>query len=144
MRLSREQSELASIMIWAIENNYFNYGDRVEYLPKSDRFKVVCADLDKPFYCRFGAFYHDWLKLDRATQQEIYEAHNEEKDHYKICLNESVISVAFKSFVCAYRVVSRVNKKTTGNKWEIAFYHHTTGDNYESRADVLKARGIEL
>ena len=81
MRLSREQRKLAEIMIWAISNDFFCYGSRVDYLPKSKKFRVDVAELDKPYYCRFGAFYHDWLNLDRITQQEIYEAYNEEKDH---------------------------------------------------------------
>ena len=85
MRLTQEQKYLASVMIWAVDNDYFNYGDRVIYLPKSKKYKVESMELDKPIYCRLGSFYHDWLKLDKEEQQNILENFKERnKDYEKI------------------------------------------------------------
>ena len=77
MRLSEQQKHLAKVMIWAIDNDYFNYGDRVSYLPKSKKYKVESGDLDKPLYLRLGAFYQDFKKLDKTEQQAILDDYKE-------------------------------------------------------------------
>lgn len=131
-------------MLWAISVGYFNYGDRVEYLPKSDKFKVVCSDLDKPLYMRFGAFYFDWFNVSEKDQQEILEAYEDEKSHYKIKLYGKAFNKQYKTFESAYRVVCIVSKKLDENDFEIDYYQHVDSDQYTHYENCLKARGIEL
>lgn len=146
MRLGKEQKRLASIMIWAIDNNFFNYGDSVEYLPKSNRFKVVCSDLDKPLYVRFGGFYHDWLSVDEKTQQEIVEAYEQEKSHYKIrdMKHNYIFEVEYKTFALAFMCVCLVAKPLNRKDFEIDYYQHIVDDQYTRYEGCLKERGIEL
>jgi len=77
MRLTEQQKYLAKVMIWAIDNDFFNYGDMVIYLPKSKKYKVDSMELDKPLYRRFGTFYRDWLTLTSEQQQEILDEYKE-------------------------------------------------------------------
>lgn len=146
MRLSKEQRKIADVMLWAVSVGYFNYGDRVEYLPKSDKFKVVSGDLDKPLYMRFGAFYHDWSNVSEKDQKEILEAYNDEKNHYKIKDTDCgyVFDIQFKTFETAYRLVC-LNAKALGRKcYEIDYYQHVVDEQYTHYENCLKARGITL
>ena len=146
MRLSKAQKYLAKVMIYAVDKGYFNYGDSVEYLPKSDKFKVISSDLDKPIYLRFGAFYHDYLKLDEETQEEILQAYEDEKDHYKIRDTDCgyIFDTQFKSFASVFRIVCLNSKKTGHKSFEIDYYQNVDEDIYTRYDSCLKARGLSL
>lgn len=143
MRLSKQQKYIAEAMLWAVDSDYFCYGTIVDYLPRSDKFRVICGDLDNPVYYRLGKFYHEFLELDKETQEQILTEYEACDKLYRVRDTDSDIDGfldyfgnEYKTYALAYKEAIRLMSE--GFRVEIDLWHNFDCD---IATDLIRKRG---